>query len=449
MANLKLKSVTPVSKILVEVKLNYENGSYKMVELKEGQLIKNLVYVNAEGKEVTIDGIVKVIKTTEKVINTANDCEHSTESIFAKKVTPTAIVVDCSDVYASDIHVVPMDKIVDLAVDAAEDMEVSDVKVVDATMVTFRSTSKPICVMWNGELVEAVETANDPGEYTFAARVMKKVNSLVMFNTSDREVFSVDGVVPEVERSAVVSEKIETKAIELKDAVYNKYSKVEEVEIPESYYIEVASGISEADEIVIGGYTFTKDRTTKMSVGQASYIVAPVFKVENNTLYVALPVMYTHAEEDGDIKISINGFDFLIKAGINYGKTIRAGEVYALGTINSYVNEVTKTVENDVDIIVQKKEHGGSYMAMELFAGDEQIMRDTMVFTKTVNGEKIGYGMTPIEKLGTIDNVLGRYITYSNGPIAEERSFTEEYYVYIPGYGCGKFIMTVEESVKA
>jgi len=449
MANLKLKSVTPISKILVEVKLNYENGSYKMVELKEGQLIKNLVYVNAEGKEVTIDGIVKVIKTTEKVINTANDCEHSTESIFAKKVTPTAIVVDCSDVYASDIHVVPMDKIVDLAVDTAEDMIISDIKVVDATMVTFRSTSKPVCVMWNGELVEAVETVNDPGEYTFVARVMKKVNSLIMFNTSDREVFSVDGFVPEVERSAVVAEKTAAKTVELKDTYYNKSGSNKTLEASESFYTEVASGISDADEITVGELTFTKDQTIRLSVGNNSFIVAPAFKVEDGTLFVAVPVIFTSAEVDGDIKVTVNGYDFLIKAGIKYGKVLRAGEVYALGTINGYANEISKSVEGDVDVITHRREHGQSYIAFELFAGEEQIMRDTVCYTKTVENGKISYGLVPLEKLGTIDNVIGKARNYTGAPLEKAASGSYEYYVYIPSVGYGKFIVVFEDVVKA
>lgn len=120
MANLKTCNITP--SINITLNFEYENGYVKTVTLKEGQLVKNLVYVK-NGEEKTITGIFKLINFISKQgISAKDDCIHDDKSNFDKFVSVTTLNIDCSEQYKFNIIQVPVKFIKDIEI--VEDVEI-------------------------------------------------------------------------------------------------------------------------------------------------------------------------------------------------------------------------------------------------------------------------------------------------------------------------------------
>ena len=104
----KIKSVP---KLAVSLVITMSDTSTKTMIIREGDRVTNLSYITNGGKVETITGDVKVIKFTASSRQTQQECVHSLTSDFAARVSVTDLVVDCSDVYKSDIRVIPVSSI--------------------------------------------------------------------------------------------------------------------------------------------------------------------------------------------------------------------------------------------------------------------------------------------------------------------------------------------------
>ena len=110
----KLNTSTIVPGLTLTFNFKYDNGTQKTITVKEGQLVKNLVYL-VDQKEKILTGLVKTINFTSKARpDTEFKCKHDIVNVFHKYVTPVSIVFDCSEKYNYKVIELPVDSIVSI-----------------------------------------------------------------------------------------------------------------------------------------------------------------------------------------------------------------------------------------------------------------------------------------------------------------------------------------------
>ena len=186
-------NVTVISSMEVQLTVNDESGATKSMTLKEGQKVGNLVYTT-NGEDVTITGVVKVIRFNYVNPNVENTCIHDAEPIFPKAVTPTNIVVDCSTEHESDIRVIVIRSIKDMDGSTTTEPEepepepepeapvISNISIVNGNMVYFESDVEVTSATWNGETVTvALVSAPQNTETEVATMALSTTNYTYRF----------------------------------------------------------------------------------------------------------------------------------------------------------------------------------------------------------------------------------------------------------------------------
>lgn len=182
-------NVTVISSMEVQLTVNDESGATKSMTLKEGQKVENLVYTT-NGEDVTVTGVVKVIRFNYVNPNVENTCIHDAEPIFPKAVTPTNIVVDCSTEHESDIRVIVIRSIKDMDGSTTTEPEepepeapvISNISIVNGNMVYFESDVEVTSATWNGETVTvALVSAPQNTETEVATMALSTTNYTYRF----------------------------------------------------------------------------------------------------------------------------------------------------------------------------------------------------------------------------------------------------------------------------
>ncbi len=133
MSTLKKLQVRP----RLEVTFNFEatDGYVKTVTVKEGQLVKDVVYVQ-NGEEKTVSGLLEVIHFISKQgISHTEKCVHDDVSIFGKFISITTLIIDCSEKYECNVVAVPAIYIKDIG--SVEDIITEAVSVNGVEYATF------------------------------------------------------------------------------------------------------------------------------------------------------------------------------------------------------------------------------------------------------------------------------------------------------------------------
>ena len=182
-------NVTVISSMEVQLTVNDESGATKSMTLKEGQKVENLVYTT-NGGDVTVTGVVKVIRFNYVNPNVENTCIHDAEPIFPKAITPTNIVVDCSTEHESDIRVIVIRSIKDMDGSTTTEPEepepeapvISNISIVNGNMVYFESDVEVTSATWNGETVTvALVSAPQNTETEVATMALSTTNYTYRF----------------------------------------------------------------------------------------------------------------------------------------------------------------------------------------------------------------------------------------------------------------------------
>lgn len=182
-------NVTVISSMEVQLTVNDESGATKSMTLKEGQKVENLVYTT-NGGDVTVTGVVKVIRFNYVNPNVENTCIHDAEPIFPKAVTPTNIVVDCSTEHESDIRVIVIRSIKDMDGSTTTEPEepepeapvISNISIVNGNMVYFESDVEVTSATWNGATVTvALVSAPQNTETEVATMALSTTNYTYRF----------------------------------------------------------------------------------------------------------------------------------------------------------------------------------------------------------------------------------------------------------------------------
>lgn len=160
-----LTSCVSVPRISLKLNFNYENGYVKTVELREGQLVKNLTFtVNGETKTVT--GLVKVINYISKQGMSSKDgCFHDDVSNFDEYVSVTTLNIDCSKEYNFNVVQVPVKFIEDI--ESVEDVVVAPVEV---NGVAYATVAEAIASAESGATVTLAEDFQSEEKITIEAK---------------------------------------------------------------------------------------------------------------------------------------------------------------------------------------------------------------------------------------------------------------------------------------
>lgn len=408
---LKVKSIPEISTTIV---ITSQDGSVKTLVVKEGDTVENLTYVDS-GNLHTISGVVKVIKYTVAKDNSSvnSNCIHNTVSDFAKRVSISSLTVDCSDKYHSDIRYVPVSCIRDFIANGDNVIDISELRFSGDNVVSFMSNNVPVAAVWNGNVVEVIQ--NEGSEvYTFTAPTMLKTNVLVVMDSDTRVKTTVAGVTPLIVSDIDITANMSASVTNFIDKYFNKYTDTDrDIEVErDDVYVKVASGVTDAEVVVINGDTFTKGNEIPVGIGQNSYVNICPFLIENDDLYLASPVAKIAADELDNVVVEVNGFTLEFKIIDNTIDTkLSIASIEAVGhPENGYnVVEMEDGVEN---IIVQTRTTGLGKVRVELLDAESTPVPEGLVtYVKTSNelGEVISYEVCQTGVDGTIDLTASYY----------------------------------------
>lgn len=150
-----------------------------------------------------------------------------------------------------------------------------------------------------------------------------------------------------------------------------------------AYYVKIGTieNISDVSSISFNGLKFTNDQTFYLSIGNSNQLLDKVFYVEDNTIYVAAPVVAFETVEHSKIKINDTEFDFNLDV-VTQPITL-SNVAFNAGCVNSAI----KLSDTEYDLVIKSgTEYAGLY-----YEGAE--MTDTIITKRVLNGQLNGYGI--------------------------------------------------------
>lgn len=207
-----------------------------------------------------------------------------------------------------------------------------------------------------------------------------------------------------------------------------------------NYYVEVGSisNIESVNSITLGDVKFSKNETFNFSIGNNNFVLDKAYYVDNNKLYVAIPVIAFETVNNSSIKINEDAFNFNLDVKAN---SIAFTEVKFKDGATSEITPVEgKTDEWNVNI-----KEGNKWVEM-YFDG---ATATSQIIYKSVydnNAAPLSYGFTFTETLE--GNPVAQYIVnYTGDPAKIKTEFNgsvNTYSAYIVGVG----VETVKFNIK-
>lgn len=177
-----------------------------------------------------------------------------------------------------------------------------------------------------------------------------------------------------------------------------------------------------------------------VSIGNNGFIKAPLFKVEENILYVSTLLLAVKGAEEnvevvyGDNKKIINSKE------MSTVTMLPITEVLALNTKPGYTNKI-ETNKDNTDI-VETSSYGTHAIGFIIQNGSEKLLDPSLYYIYSSGPKNIGIS-TP-EKMDGKDVTFALYAKYKTGPYTEELERVFDYELLIPGVGLSKFKLTTK-----
>ena len=432
----KIKSVP---KLAVSLVITMSDTSTKTMIIREGDRVTNLSYITNGGKVETITGDVKVIKFTASSRQTQQECVHNVTSDFAARVSVTDLVVDCSDVYKSDIRVIPVSSIRGFESDDLGEMIISDVKIISLSEVSFVSSVPPVAAIWNGE--SYMPTQEDPNVpvYTVTVNTMKKMNTLIVLDADNRCKLSIPGIEPEVVIGSELTSTLNSSVENFISTYFNKVSDNLDVEVPdEEFYITVAKNVTDTDKITIGDIEYVAGTSIMLNIGNGSRVNKEAFKFEDNTLKVSPFVMILQSDEYGSVDIYVNDFTLSCLTGMTQERLSISG-VEAIGGKPSCDNVVVMEDET----INHIRQDGSAGVKVSLDGSNDDITGKTFLVRSDFSEDDYGieYSIVSLDEKSLVlpESDLEGYVS-------TDKIYTSNHKIAsINGYGSTEVTITTTE----
>ena len=234
-----------------------------------------------------------------------------------------------------------------------------------------------------------------------------------------------------------VSDVIEYNEEKLVEKYYNNYPS-QELDIEnenfdaEIFYTPVGiyiGGEENPQELKINGTAYDKENK-KLSIGKNGQIVAPVWKIEDDIVYVATPWLIAEALPGSENIIEVGGIDLsvVLFGGIDTDNKLTIKEAKAFNEVSGHTNDVSY----DGTVITNKSSHGNhileivlEYDGETIYDSNELIYRlasdGSMGITtpETINGKKLSYATYMNYAVGAHQESLQWEVSYKLGIVGK------------------------------
>lgn len=215
----------------------------------------------------------------------------------------------------------------------------------------------------------------------------------------------------------------------------------------ENFYVEITSDEQQTlSAITINNMQYKNDENINFSVGNNNFVETPVFKVQDNKLFVALPVLYVEAK-GGQTKIEAGNRIYNVKVYDDAG-TISVGDVGVFGETQG--GSATKQTDSAGELIIKHaRTSGKTFVGWQLTKNKETLRKDLTIYTKKYYPETntIAFGVDVTLDAAESGYSSGLYNYYQNGPISEPKNRTIKYTVAVPTVGNVSFELQISETI--
>lgn len=215
----------------------------------------------------------------------------------------------------------------------------------------------------------------------------------------------------------------------------------------ENFYVEIANDeTQDLSAITINNFIYKKDKAYRFSVGNNNFLEVPIWKCENESLQIALPVLYVEAK-GGITKIEAGKKIYSIQvfkdsSAMSIGNVGVFGETEGAGA--------TKQVDSAGETVVKHfRQSGETSVGFVLTKNKQPIQKGLVLFTKKLFQENnsISFGVdvsSDVEETGFSFEFFNYYKT---GAIETPKNRTLKYFVATPSVGSVSFELQISENV--
>ena len=299
------------------------------------------------------------------------------------------------------------------------------------------------------KLINTTEEYAKPTIYTEGeGQVVNGAES--MFTNSEVREGQVQYYLVESNSRDNIDVNLEQKLQAFKEKYYNKFKNkkitASDADFDSSLvYANLGNVKSTVDTITVNDETIDST-VVGVSIGNNAFLRAPLFKVEDNVLYVSTVLLVTFAVNEEIKVVAGDNTKYVKDSNIMPSTILPISNVYALNTKEGYTNTVQASDNNTV--ITQTAGYGTSAVGITLQSNGEDIL-DSQVIYVYRSGSSIGIS-TP-ERMDGKDVTFAYYAKYMNSAYTEEETRELNFVIYVPDSGITQFKLTfncIVESVE-
>lgn len=276
-------------------------------------------------------------------------------------------------------------------------------------------------------------------------------------NDAKDALYTMMSVVSSLTKEEVTAETVKTTSETMKTTYYNKFQNKDVIYdasiAPEgtdeqyilnddAFYITVASKLPNVEYLEISGTKIEAGEISKISIGMNAFIHAPLWKVDEGKLKVAIPFLCAAADP-------ITGLAEVIAGGIRYvvpvmepveSEKALVMSSYWVGKIENYTAEINV----DGNTIYLRLGHHGQPAGIVLKSGETEITDESILVYLIDDTNRVSI-VTPETLLGNKATYAFYSFPYENRAVQPEENGDHRVRtvtLVIPGYG--KFEVTID-----
>ena len=243
---------------------------------------------------------------------------------------------------------------------------------------------------------------------------------------------------------------LEQKLQAFQEKYYNKFSNKKITASDADFdsgiiYVNLGNIDSTIDTITINNES-VDSAEVNLSIGNNAFLKAPLFKVEENVLYVSTVLLITFAVDEEIKVVAGDNTKYVKDSSIMPPTILPISNVYALNTKEGYTNTVQATDNNTV--ITQTAGYGTSAVGVTLQSDGKDILDSQVVY---VYRSGLSIGISTPERMDGKDVTFAYYAKYKDSAYTEEETKELNFVIYVPDSGIAQFKLTfncIVESVE-
>ena len=299
------------------------------------------------------------------------------------------------------------------------------------------------------KLINTTEAYAKPTIYTEGEG--QKVNGAeAMFTNSEVKEGQVQYYLLEENSRDNINVNLEQKLQAFKEKYYNKFRNkkitTSDAEFDSSLvYTNLGNVNSTVDTITVNDETIDST-VVGVSIGNNAFLRAPLFKVEDNVLYVSTVLLVTFAVNEEIKVVAGDNTKYVKDSNIMPSTILPISNVYALNTKEGYTNKVEATDNNTV--ITQTAGYGTSAVGVTLQSDGKDILDSQVVYVYRTG---LSIGISTPERMDGKDVTFAYYAKYKDSAYTEKETKELNFVIYVPDSGITQFKLTfncIVESVE-